>query len=233
MGDNGAMVYASRKEAMWINMASSADSQFRINYAFYKFNMNSLWCHPYKINAAGKCLKHHASLFFFVSLSDLFHLKTIMSEVPFHESPEKVKEIINYFSLRLCVASIALLDPANERKTWMLQWLIWELVIHFWMEIIIWWFDSSNGVYPLWAWPRLLANHMIFRSSFVYSLPISTSVLKELPSYPTTNIFPWSIRELVQMIHPLLQILTYQTGGTQIIALCPPITCSSSSFSKL
>jgi hypothetical protein len=42
MGDNGAMVFASRKEAMWINMASSADSQFHINCAFYKFNMNSL-----------------------------------------------------------------------------------------------------------------------------------------------------------------------------------------------
>ena len=42
MGDNGAAVYASRKAAMWDNMASSADSQFRINCDAYKFNINSL-----------------------------------------------------------------------------------------------------------------------------------------------------------------------------------------------
>jgi len=42
MGDDGAAVYASRKDAMWSNMASSADSQFRINCDSYKFNINSL-----------------------------------------------------------------------------------------------------------------------------------------------------------------------------------------------
>jgi hypothetical protein len=60
-----------------------------------------------------------------------------MAEVPFHESQEKIKEIINYFSSRLRAASIALLAPENERKTWMLQWLIWELVLYFSMAIII------------------------------------------------------------------------------------------------
>jgi uncharacterized membrane protein len=69
-------------------------------------------------------------VFFFVS-------PTIMSEVPFHESPEKMEEIINYFSSRLRAASIALLAPENEENTWMLQWLIWELVIYFSMAIII------------------------------------------------------------------------------------------------
>jgi hypothetical protein len=54
-----------------------------------------------------------------------------MSEVPFHESPEKVQLIINYFSSRLRAASIRLLDPANKEKTWMLQWFIWELVLFF------------------------------------------------------------------------------------------------------
>jgi hypothetical protein len=39
MGDNGAAVYAS---AMWIDMASTSHSQFSINCASYKFNMNSL-----------------------------------------------------------------------------------------------------------------------------------------------------------------------------------------------
>jgi hypothetical protein len=42
MGDNGAAVYASRKEAMWFDMASKSHSQFSINCASYKFNMNSL-----------------------------------------------------------------------------------------------------------------------------------------------------------------------------------------------
>ena len=60
-----------------------------------------------------------------------------MSEVPFHESPEKVKEIVDYFSSRLRAASIAILDPANEGNlSWKLQWLIWELVYYF--------FDGDN-----------------------------------------------------------------------------------------
>lgn len=78
----------------------------------------------------------HVTLFF-VLLSDLFHPTTIMSEVPFHENPEKVQEIINYFSSRLRAASIALFDPANNGKNWILQWLISELVTIFSMEIII------------------------------------------------------------------------------------------------
>lgn len=42
MGDDGAAAYASRKEAMWINMAVSSDSQFRTNCASYKLNIKSL-----------------------------------------------------------------------------------------------------------------------------------------------------------------------------------------------
>lgn len=52
-----------------------------------------------------------------------------MENIPFHESPAKVQEIIDYFSSRLHAASIAAFDPANVEKTWMVRLIIWELVL--------------------------------------------------------------------------------------------------------
>ena len=59
-----------------------------------------------------------------------------MAEVPYHQSSQKVNEIVNYFSSRLRAASIGLLAPENEDKSWRLRWLVWELVIFFPIAII-------------------------------------------------------------------------------------------------
>ena len=45
-----------------------------------------------------------------------------------HENPEKVKDIVLYFSSRLRAASIATLNPDNDSKHWMLTHLVFELV---------------------------------------------------------------------------------------------------------
>jgi hypothetical protein len=62
-----------------------------------------------------------------------------------HENPEKVQEIIFYFSSRLRAATIATLDPANATKTWMIKYVIWELVRMLFFNMII--FQSTDIIF--------------------------------------------------------------------------------------
>jgi hypothetical protein len=60
-----------------------------------------------------------------------------MSEHFKHGNPQKVQEIINYFSSRLHAATIATVNPANAVKTWMMGLLLWDLVLFFTMNQIL------------------------------------------------------------------------------------------------
>jgi hypothetical protein len=54
-----------------------------------------------------------------------------------HENPEKVKEIIFYFSSRLRAASSATLNAKNDSKGWMLTNLVYELVTQFLIKFFV------------------------------------------------------------------------------------------------
>src|SRR5882762_11180699 len=74
--------------------------------------------------------------FFFLSIerprSFEHPLKTMSDSEQFkHDNPQKVQEIINYFSSRLHAATIATVNPANAEKTWLMGLLLWDLVLFF------------------------------------------------------------------------------------------------------